>query len=283
MLPTANALTLTASSDDRAASQSLIAELTSQLEKRVNEDTTSVHINSLQLATKKDFDHMNANVANKCKRYRSVVWVQQSLFDQRFIDVLNSLVTKPVVANAGTDTAANGATASDSLSASSSSSTSVSLPPKFVKHTGGFTVQQSTPVRVLHRRSALVRPRRVHEFSYEIVNEHYLLIDLVTQSGTYIKEFVHGDRGRTVPSLGSLLGCACDIIQLDVIDLISDIYGVADAADSAVAATAKGGGKRKRESQGAAQNKKRKGGGGRGRGRGGGGKRGRGRGRGRKS
>lgn len=34
--------------------------------------------------------------------------------------------------------------------------------------------------------------------------------------GTYIKEFVHGDLGRTVPSIGSLLNCRADILQLDV-------------------------------------------------------------------
>lgn len=34
--------------------------------------------------------------------------------------------------------------------------------------------------------------------------------------GTYIKEFVHGDLGRTVPSVGSLLKCRADILQLDV-------------------------------------------------------------------
>lgn len=33
------------------------------------------------------------------------------------------------------------------------------------------------------------------------------------------QEFVHGDFGRTVPSLGSLLGCETDILQLDVIGL----------------------------------------------------------------
>lgn len=35
--------------------------------------------------------------------------------------------------------------------------------------------------------------------------------------GTYVKEFVHGDLGRTVPSIGSLLSCRADILQLDVI------------------------------------------------------------------
>ena len=39
------------------------------------------------------------------------------------------------------------------------------------------------------------------------------------QAGTYIKEFVHGDFGRTEPSLCSLLDCECDILQLDVRDV----------------------------------------------------------------
>ncbi|CAH8391096.1 unnamed protein product [Eruca vesicaria subsp. sativa] len=38
-------------------------------------------------------------------------------------------------------------------------------------------------------------------------------------AGTYIKEFVHGDLGRTTPSIGSILGCRAEIIQLDVTDV----------------------------------------------------------------
>ena len=36
------------------------------------------------------------------------------------------------------------------------------------------------------------------------------------QAVRYIKEFVHGDLGRTRPSLGSLLQSDADILQLDV-------------------------------------------------------------------
>jgi tRNA U54 and U55 pseudouridine synthase Pus10 len=32
----------------------------------------------------------------------------------------------------------------------------------------------------------------------------------------YVKEFVHGDFGRTVPSICSMLGKRADIFQLDV-------------------------------------------------------------------
>jgi len=40
-----------------------------------------------------------------------------------------------------------------------------------------------------------------------------------TLSRSYVKEFVHGDLGRTRPNVGSLLGCDADILQLDVRDL----------------------------------------------------------------
>lgn len=82
-------------------------------------------------------------------------------------------------------------------------------------------IQQQTPLRVLHRRSQLKRKRVIHEISlFEWVSPHFFVLDLVTQSGTYIKEFVHGDRGRTVPSVGSILGCQADILQLDVTGLL---------------------------------------------------------------
>jgi tRNA pseudouridine synthase 10 len=90
--------------------------------------------------------------------------------------------------------------------------------------TGFHTVQvvnQKTPVRVLHRRSALVRQRTIHSMEAEPVEgaPHTCVVHLLTQAGTYIKEFVHGDFGRTVPSLCTLLGCEVDILQLDVRDV----------------------------------------------------------------
>ena len=38
----------------------------------------------------------------------------------------------------------------------------------------------------------------------------------------YTQEFVHSDEGRTKPSLGSLLGCEAQILQLDVLDIHMD-------------------------------------------------------------
>lgn len=46
-----------------------------------------------------------------------------------------------------------------------------------------------------------------------------LMLDLLTQAGTYIKEFVHGDFSRTLPNLRTLLGVECDILLLDVVNV----------------------------------------------------------------
>jgi tRNA pseudouridine synthase 10 len=54
----------------------------------------------------------------------------------------------------------------------------------------------------------------------EKINEHFYVIEIIASAGTYIKEFINGDLGRTFPNLGSLLNCECDILQLDVEDII---------------------------------------------------------------
>jgi hypothetical protein len=44
-----------------------------------------------------------------------------------------------------------------------------------------------------------------------------LLVDLKTSAGTYVKEFMHGDDGRTTPSLSSILDCGVvRVVSLDV-------------------------------------------------------------------
>eukprot|EP00727_Mastigamoeba_balamuthi_P012493 m51a1_g7867 hypothetical protein (597) ;mRNA; f:272922-274843 len=79
-----------------------------------------------------------------------------------------------------------------------------------------LAVQQRTPLRVLQRRSLATRPKVVHSMRAELLSPHWLVLHLTTQAGTYVKEFVHGDLGRTRPSLGDLLACSADILQLDV-------------------------------------------------------------------
>ncbi|XP_052202955.1 uncharacterized protein LOC127808451 isoform X3 [Diospyros lotus] len=87
-------------------------------------------------------------------------------------------------------------------------------------------ILQRTPIRVLHRRSPLERQKIIHWMKIEQIagSSQYFLLHLCTQAGTYIKEFVHGDLGRTHPSIGSILGCRAEIVQLDVTDVKMDCF-----------------------------------------------------------
>ena len=85
-----------------------------------------------------------------------------------------------------------------------------------------LVVSQKTPIRVLHRRTLAVRRRVIYSLAAAPIDEHHFKLTLQTQAGTYIKEFVHGDLGRTEPSLGSLLGYELDIVALDVMKVLLD-------------------------------------------------------------
>eukprot|EP00945_MAST-04E_sp_MAST-4E-sp1_P003800 g3800.t1 len=90
-------------------------------------------------------------------------------------------------------------------------------------------ILQNTPLRVLHRRTVMERPKIIHEMKTKWLNQRSFMLTLVTSSGTYVKEFVHGDLGRTSPSVGQLLGCESDILQLDVLHV--DVGGGKKSGD----------------------------------------------------
>ncbi|XP_061771774.1 putative tRNA pseudouridine synthase Pus10 isoform X2 [Nerophis ophidion] len=86
----------------------------------------------------------------------------------------------------------------------------------FMDHVQDLAVDQKTPLRVLHRRTLAVRRRVIHSMSAVFLDSHHFHLRLKTQAGTYIKEFVHGDFGRTKPNLCQLLHTDTDILELDV-------------------------------------------------------------------
>lgn len=99
-----------------------------------------------------------------------------------------------------------------------------------VESTKDLDINQKTPIRVLHRRSLAPRRRKIHSLKIgeakpvefrSLKSEHVgkaFTLSLLTEAGTYIKEFVHGDFGRTEPSLSDLIGnCDTDLIELDVV------------------------------------------------------------------
>ncbi len=78
-------------------------------------------------------------------------------------------------------------------------------------------IDQRTPIRVSHRRSDLVRKKRIHEIRLKKHSNKTIEAFFKVQGGTYVKELISGDDGRTVPSIASLLGIGCVCKELNVI------------------------------------------------------------------
>ena len=91
----------------------------------------------------------------------------------------------------------------------------------------GVKLAQRTPERVAHRRADLVRRRTVFEVHKPVIElmedgTREIEVTMRCESGTYVKETVHGDSGRTQPSIASLLKSKCEVIWLDVGDIHAD-------------------------------------------------------------
>ena len=84
-----------------------------------------------------------------------------------------------------------------------------------------ININQITPLRVLHKRVLKTREKVIYKLNIkEIINPHFMILEVRASAGTYIKEFINGDLGRTFPSLCDIIGNECDIIQLDVQDIV---------------------------------------------------------------
>ena len=87
-------------------------------------------------------------------------------------------------------------------------------------------LRQETPRRVLHRRPNLVRRRTVRTCSVRIPEAGPMIrrfeLTVRVQSGTYIKELISGDEGRTNPSISAILRAPCDCAELDVLEVHCD-------------------------------------------------------------
>ncbi len=83
----------------------------------------------------------------------------------------------------------------------------------------GKEIYQRTPLRVSSRRSDLVRKREIREIRIEDISGNDVSLLITAESGTYIKELVHGDEGRTEPNISSEYGETPEILYLDVIGI----------------------------------------------------------------
>ena len=45
------------------------------------------------------------------------------------------------------------------------------------------------------------------------------ILNVEAESGTYIKELISGDEGRTKPSISEMINNPCKVIELDVLEI----------------------------------------------------------------
>ena len=83
----------------------------------------------------------------------------------------------------------------------------------------GKKIYQETPNRVLHRRADKLRKRVVKDIKWKKIGKKKIELVIKAEAGTYIKELVTGDKGRTYPSVSELLGIKTVVKELDVVKI----------------------------------------------------------------
>jgi len=80
-------------------------------------------------------------------------------------------------------------------------------------------IYQQTPTRVLHRRANKTREKRVFDISGIWLDNKHFKFQITAIGGTYIKELVSGDEGRTNPSISEIFQHKLKVLELDVLEV----------------------------------------------------------------
>lgn len=185
----------------------ITSTLLREIETLINEGVDhqkDIAVDHLQITTAKTWEIMQKEAEEKKKAYRCVCYSSRAISKQELHATFNDRNRWKEFAQqqrAQADDTSNGQPKTDAQL--------LLLDRTMVDEEGLqylFTVQQHTPLRVMHRRVLLERRRAIYAIEAEYLNEHFFLLSLITGAGTYVKEFVHGDLGRTQPNVGSLLG-----------------------------------------------------------------------------
>ena len=81
-------------------------------------------------------------------------------------------------------------------------------------------IHQRTPNRVSHRRADKIRGKLVYKIDGKYVKPNLFEFRIQTQGGTYIKELISGDNGRTSPSFSEVFKMPLMCKELDVLEIL---------------------------------------------------------------
>jgi len=151
-----------------------------KIQKKVNKrNKKKVQITNLVYSSKEQVKNLKFNAENTKKVYRALTSSFESITKEKFYSILNKLK----------DTFEN------------------------------QKVQQRTPNRVSHRRADKIREKKIYQIEGKFVKPKVFEFVVEAQGGTYIKEIIHGDNGRTTPSFTEIFGFPIECKQLDVLKI----------------------------------------------------------------
>lgn len=185
------------------------------------EITADMGVRGLHLTTRAQTVEMNRSIESKRKSYRLVIWCATRVTVQRWLQAMapHCDISSPQSQSLDFDLTRGGTTP-------------------------GLALEQWTPFRVMHRRVSIPRTRHIQRVciraaldgvfasqlsgcgNSELLGQssRCFVVDIVAEAGAYIKEFATGNRGRTTPSISSLLSNSgridVDVLQLDVLDVM---------------------------------------------------------------
>lgn len=68
----------------------------------------------------------------------------------------------------------------------------------------------------------MVRQKYIYSCDVESIDGIIAVLTVEAESGTYIKELISGDEGRTKPSISEMIGVPCEVTELDVIEIMGE-------------------------------------------------------------
>ncbi len=81
-------------------------------------------------------------------------------------------------------------------------------------------IRQRTPHRVSHRRADKIRKKFIFKIEEKFIKANIFEFTIETQGGTYIKELINGDNGRTTPSFSEIFDIPLICKELDVLEIL---------------------------------------------------------------
>ncbi len=151
-----------------------------KLQKRVNKrNKNKVKITDLAYSSKEQVKNLKFNAENTKKVYRALTSSLENISKEKFETLLNEL--KITFENQ--------------------------------------KIQQRTPNRVSHRRADKIREKKIFQIEGKFIKPKVFEFIVEAQGGTYIKEIINGDNGRTKPSFTEIFGFPIECKKLDVLKI----------------------------------------------------------------